>query len=55
MIFIAIILSILISFLVSLVMMKWHIWNANKLLNKYFDIEQSNIEKFSKSILDKLK
>lgn len=47
--------SILISFTVSFLMMKWHIHNINKLYEGYFELENSNIEKFAKEIMHRLK
>lgn len=46
-----IVISSLTSFLVSLVMMSWHMWHARKLMNKYFDTERSILEKYSATII----
>ncbi|HEL9633916.1 TPA: hypothetical protein U0K44_000734 [Streptococcus suis] len=50
--------SILVSFTVSFLMMKWHIHNINKLINKfcegYFETENSNIKHFAEIVLKKI-
>lgn len=51
---IIVLLSASVSFVVSSVMMKWHIKNINKLYEGYFDLENSNIKKFSEIVLNKI-
>lgn len=46
-----VLLSALVSFGVSFIMMKWHIKNINKLYESYFDLENSNIKKFSEIVI----
>ncbi|HEL1612416.1 TPA: hypothetical protein TXL52_000451 [Streptococcus suis] len=46
--------SILVSFTVSFLMMKWHIHNINKLYEGYFEMENSNIKHFTEIVLKKI-
>lgn len=49
-----IITSAFVSFFVSLIMMKWHINNIEKLYEKYFDLEDSNIKRFSEAVIESI-
>ena len=48
------IISVLTSFIVTSIMMYYHIYKVNELYKKYMDFEKSNVEEFAKSITSRL-
>lgn len=48
-------ISLITSVIVSLTIMKFHMRMVDKTLDKYMNLEESNIKKFSEDIINRLK